>query len=81
MSLSIVQTLRSKPVHEAARLIGSAPHFITDANLLNLLNQYELNGNPKDAKSRQKDAVLTQQLNLFAGIPGLQQQVSQWLHS
>jgi hypothetical protein len=74
MSLNVVQTLRSLPVHEAMRLIGNAPHFISDSNFINMLNQY-------DPNSKQKDATLISQLNLFAGIPLLKAQVQNWLNS
>lgn len=74
MSLNIVQTLRSKPSHEAARLIGSAPQFITDYNLINLLNMYDLN-------NKKNDGNLARQINMFAGVPGLKEQVAKWLAS
>lgn len=74
MSLNIVQTLRGKPAYEAARLIGIAPQHISDMNLVNLLNQYDLN-------SKKNDAMLIQQLNLFSSIPGMKEQVQKWLRS
>ncbi len=74
MSLNIVQTLRSVPAYEAARLIGSAPQFISDTNLINLLNMYDLN-------NKKNDAMLIRQLNMFASIPGLKEQVQTWLKS
>jgi|APCry1669190731_1035312.scaffolds.fasta_scaffold00972_2 hypothetical protein len=73
-SLNIVQRLRAKPAHEAMRLIGSAPRYITDSNLVNLLNQYDFN-------SRKNDARLIQQLRAFDGVPGLKAQVDTWLSS
>ena len=74
MPLTIVQTLRSKPGHEAARLIGTMPQHITDTNLINIMNQYNLNNN-------KKDAALIQQIRMFDGVPGLQEQVTKWLSS
>jgi hypothetical protein len=74
MSLNIVPTLRSKPVAEAARLLGSASNYISDTNLVNTLNQYDLN-------HKRNDAQLIQQLHAFAGVPGLKEQVARWLAS
>lgn len=74
MSLNIVQALRKMPTHEQARLIGSAPQFIQDYNLINLLNLYNLN-------NKKNDATLIQQLNMFANIPGMKEQVARWLSS
>jgi hypothetical protein len=73
-SLNIVQRLRAKPAHEAMRLIGSAPRYITDSNLVNILNQY-------DPNSKKKDVRLIQQLRAFDGVPGLKAQVDTWLSS
>ena len=74
MSLNIVPTLRSKPVAVAARLLGSASNYISDMNLVNTLNQYDLNFAGKDAQ-------LTRQLHAFASVPGLKEQVVRWLSS
>ena len=74
MSLNVVQALRAKPGHEAARLIGIAPQHITDSNFINMLNQYDYN-------NKKNDARLIQQFNLFAGVPGLADQVKKWLAS
>jgi hypothetical protein len=74
MSLNIVQVLRGMPSYEAARLIGSAPQFITDFNLINTLNQFDLN-------NKRNDAALIRQINMFAGVPGLKDQVAKWLAS
>ncbi len=74
MSLRIVETLRRLGAGDAARLIGTAPQFITDSNLINVLNQYDLNNNKNDAQ-------LIRTINLFASIPGLKEQVARWLKS
>ena len=74
MPLHIVQTLRTKPGYEAARLIGSMSQFITDTNLINIMNQYDLN-------SKAKDKTLILQIGMFDGVPGLQEQVTKWLSS
>jgi hypothetical protein len=79
MSLNVVQELRKRPVHEAARLIGIASQYITDSNFINLLNQYDLN-KKKDQK-RDPDVTLVAQFNMFAGVPGIKTQVETWLRS
>jgi hypothetical protein len=84
MSLNIVSTLRSMPSYEAARLIGCAPSYIKNDNFINLLNSFDINkkNNPKEANlQHQQDAMLSQQFNMFASIPGLKEQVNTWLAS
>jgi hypothetical protein len=70
----IIPTLRSKPFGEQARLLGSIRNYIKDDNLTNLLQNYDYN-------SKANDKMLSAQLNSFANIPGLDQQVRQWLSS
>ena len=72
--MDVVRTLRANGVGEAARLIGSAPQYVTDTNFINLLNQYDFN-------DKKKDAGLNSQLSLFTGVPGLREQVKKWLSS
>jgi hypothetical protein len=79
MSLNIVSSLRSKPAHEAARLIGIAPQYITNNNFVNLLNQYELNRNSDNRIAAQNDRRLEQQFSMFAGIPQLKNEIDKWL--
>ena len=79
MSLNIVSALRSKPAHEAARLIGIAPNYINDTNFINLLNQYELNPNQNNRIAQQNDRRLEQQFSMFAGIPSIRNLVDKWL--
>ena len=81
MSLNIVSTLRSKPAHEAARLIGIAPQYITNNNFVNLLNQYELNPNSNNRMAKNNDLRLEQQFSMFAGIPQLKNEIDKWLSS
>ncbi len=81
MSLNIVSTLRSKPAHEAARLIGLALQYITDNNFVNLLNQFDLNPNSNNRIAQQNDRRLEQQFSMFAGTPQLRNQVEKWLSS
>jgi hypothetical protein len=81
MSLNIVQNLRGMPSSEAARLIGTAPQYIKNDNLINLLNQFNYNFNSKNKTDVQNDNRLIQQINMFSSVPGLKQQVSEWLSS
>ena len=74
MSLNIVQTLRGLPKHEQARLIGSSYTYIKNDNLNNLLQLYDIN-------NKKNDMNLISQLNMFARVDGIQEQVSQWLNS
>jgi len=71
---NIVQALRNKPVAEASRLLGFASTYISDRNLVNILNQYDLN-------HKRNDVQLTRQLHAFANVPGLKEQVARWLSS
>jgi hypothetical protein len=81
MSLNIVQELRKMSSSEAARLIGNAPQYIKNDNLINLLNQFNYNFNSKNKNDVQNDNRLIQQINIFSSVPGLKQQVSEWLSS
>ena len=74
MPLNIVQTLRSKSGAEAARLIGTMGQFITDTGLINTMNQYNLN-------DKKRDPTLILQIEAFASIAGLKEQVDAWLKS
>jgi hypothetical protein len=74
MPLNIVQTLRSKSAGDAARLIGTMGNFITDTGLINTMNQFNLN-------DKKGDARLVLQVEAFAGIAGLKDQVDKWLKS
>lgn len=84
MSLNVVSSLRSMPAHEAARLIGCAHSHIKNDNFINLLNSFDINkkSNQREAKiQQQQDAMLAQQFNMFAGVPGLKEDVKKWLSS
>jgi hypothetical protein len=72
MSLNVVSTLRSKSAADVARLINLAPQYVTDMSFVNLLNQYDLN-------SRENDASLERQFNLYAGNPQVKNQIDKWL--
>jgi hypothetical protein len=81
MSLNIIQELQRMPSSEAARLIGSAPQYIKNDNLINILNQYNYNFNSKNKNDVQNNNRLIQQINMFSSVPGIKQQVSEWLNS
>ena len=81
MSLNIIQYLRRIPTSDAARLIGNAQQYIQNDNLINLLNQFNYNFNIKNKNDVLNDNRLIQQINMFSSIPGLKQQVSEWLSS
>jgi hypothetical protein len=74
MPLNIVQTLRSKSGAEAGRLIGTMGSFIKDTNLINIMNQFNLN-------DKKRDPTLILQIEAFASIAGLKEQVDSWLKS
>ena len=67
MSLNVVQALRSKPGHEAARLIGIAPQHITDSNFINMLNQYDYNNKKKKRTTSSTDAFGATTNGAFSG--------------
>lgn len=70
----IIPTLRSKPVGEQVRLIGSVRIYIDNDNLINLLQNFDYN-------SKKNDATLAAQLSSFSGVPGLNEKVTAWLTS
>jgi hypothetical protein len=74
MPSRIISTLRSKPQGEQARLIGNMRNYITDFNLINLMNSYDIN-------SKKSDNMLQGQLGSFESVPGLKEQVKVWLHA
>ncbi len=74
MFLSVVEELRKKPAHEAARLLGNARNYITNDAFINILNLYDIN-------NKKNDGNLIKQINMFASIPELKMQVNAWLHS
>jgi hypothetical protein len=57
---------------------------VKNDNFINLLNSFDINKktNPREAKlQQQQDAMLAGQFNMFAGVPGLKEQVQTWLGS
>jgi len=74
MPTRIIPTLRSKGQGEQARLIGNMRNYITDFNLINLMNSYDINSN-------RSDKMLQGQLYSFDTVPGLKEQIKAWLSS
>jgi hypothetical protein len=74
MPSRIIPTLRSKSQGEQARLIGNMRNYITDFNLINLMNSYDINSN-------RSDNMLKGQLYSFDTVPGLKDQIKAWLSS
>jgi hypothetical protein len=69
----IVSALRSKPVGEQARLLGSVRTYVTDTNLTNLLSNFDFN-------NKKNDKMLQAQLASFTN-PETREQVARWLAS
>jgi hypothetical protein len=66
--------LATKPAPECARLLGNARQYITNDNLLNLLQNFDINNHKKNMKFKN-------QLLSFSNIPGIKEQVNQWMKS
>ena len=66
--------LATKPAPECARLLGNARQYITNDNLLNLLQNFDINNHKKNMKFKN-------QLLSFSNIPGIKEQVDQWMNS
>jgi hypothetical protein len=66
--------LATKPAPECARLLGNARQYITNDNLLNLLQNFDINNHKKNMKFKN-------QLLSFSNIPGIKEQVDQWMKS
>lgn len=72
--MDILRTLRSKPVHEQARLVGTIRNFVQNDALVNLMANYDLN-------DKRRDSTLGSQLAMCLYAPGVLDQVTQWLSS
>jgi hypothetical protein len=66
--------LATKPAPECGRLLGNARQYITNDNLLNLLQNFDINNHKKNMKFKN-------QLLSFSNIPGIKEQVDQWMKS
>ena len=74
MVFNIIEILHTKSKSELIYLIGSAPKFITNPDLIYLIRQYDIN-------NRTKDELLSQQMNMFLYLPGIKDQIEKWLSS
>jgi hypothetical protein len=74
MPTRIISILRSKSQAEQARLIGNMRNYITDFQLINLMNSYNIN-------SKLSDNMIQGQLYAFDTVPGLKDQIKAWLSS
>lgn len=72
--MDILRTLRSKPAHEQARLVGNIRNFVQNDAFVNLMTNYDIN-------DKQRDARLGSQLAMCTFAPGVSDQVKTWLRS
>lgn len=72
--MEIIGFLRSKPASEQARLLGSMSRYIKNDGIINLMQSYDIN-------NKQKDVLLKMQLQSFATVPGITEQVLLWFAS
>lgn len=70
----IATFLATKPPSECARLLGNARQYIHNDQLINLLQNFDVNNHKKNMKFKN-------QLLSFSNIPGIKQQVDQWMKS
>jgi hypothetical protein len=66
--------LSTKPASECARLLANARHYIHNDQLLNLLQNFDVNNHKKNMKFKN-------QLLMFSDIPGLKEEVDEWMNS
>jgi len=66
--------LATKSSSECARLLGNVRQYITNDNLLNILQNFDVNNHKKNMKFKN-------QLLMFSNVPGLKQQVDAWMNS
>ena len=66
--------LATKPAPECARLLGNVRHYIHNDQLINLLQNFDVNNYKKNMKFKN-------QLLMFSEIPGLKEQVDEWMNS
>lgn len=70
----IATFLATKPPAECARLIGNFPKYVHDDRLVNLVSGFDVNNYKKNMKFKN-------QLLMFSEIPGLKEQVDEWMNS
>jgi len=70
----IATFLATKPAPECARLIGNFSKYVRDDRLVNLVTGFDVNNHKKNMKFKN-------QLLSFSNIPGIKEQVDQWMKS
>ena len=70
----IATFLATKPSAECARLIGNLSKYVRDDRLVNLVTGFDVNNHKKNMKFKN-------QLLSFSNIPGIKEQVDQWMKS
>jgi hypothetical protein len=70
----IATFLATKPSAECARLIGNFSKYVHDDRLVNLVTGFDVNNHKKNMKFKY-------QLLSFSNIPGIKEQVDQWMSS
>lgn len=70
----IATFLATKPPAECARLLGNARHYIHNDQLINLLQNFDVNNHKKNMKFKN-------QLLMFSEVPGLKEEVDEWMNS
>jgi hypothetical protein len=70
----IATFLESKPPAECERLLKNAHKYIHNAELLNLMGSFSCFNHKKNMKFKN-------QLLMFADIPGLKEDVDEWMNS
>jgi hypothetical protein len=70
----IAKFLSAYPSDDCARLLGSARTYIHNDQLLNLIQNFDVNNHKKNAR-------FTNQLAMFAFVPGLKSEVDVWMKS
>ena len=70
----IAMFLSTKPPVECERLLANASHYIHNAELLQLLKGFSCFNHKKNMKFKN-------QLIMFSDIPGLSEEVDEWMSS
>jgi hypothetical protein len=70
----IATFLATKSAPECARLIGNFSKYVRDDRLVNLVTGFDVNNHKKNMKFKN-------QLLSFSNIPGIKEQVDQWMKS
>jgi hypothetical protein len=70
----IATFLSTKSSAECARLIGNFSKYVRDDRLVNLVTSFDVNNHKKNMKFKN-------QLLSFSNIPGIKEQVDQWMSS